>query len=359
MATLQDIRNKVRRVTARYTQESLNDAQIDDYINTFYLLEFPENIRNLKLLVPFTFTTTPGVACYDFPYQAGFTDPNGLPSSGYSNIKPPAYCQGYLLRYFQDKTQFYAVWPKRTQIYQIGSGNGTTGPYIGMIPFAPMLRAEQDIYGKVTEANVIISAQQGNKETDGASFVFTATDNPVQRLSGPIGSTVYSPSDTGYLSSNGQNLPNSFINYITGEFQLNTTTEIPNGVPINVQAIPFMGSRPVDFLFYNQQMIVRPVPADVYQIEVQGVMTPVAMIANSDFPQLDEWWQFLALGAAKLVYTDYPDPEGLEYCMKLFQEQLLLAQRRSLVQFSTQRANTLFSTQYKQFGPGYYLPYTN
>ena len=351
MATLQDIRTKVRRVTARYRQDQLTDAQIDNYINTFYLYELPENFRTLNLFVPFVFYTTPNVACYDFPYQPGFTDPNGNPSPGYLNIKTPIFCQGYQLRYFQDKSMFYAVWPKRTQVYQIGVGDGTTGPYAGIMPFTPMIRADQDIFGKVTESNVIISAQQ-------SGYVFLATDSPNQTISGVTG-TPYSPSDTGSLISSGQTLPNSFVNYVTGEYQFETSNPIPSGVPINVQAIPYMPSRPVDVLFFNQQLTFRPIPTDVFQVEIQAMVTPTQLLTSIDKPLLDEWWQYLALGASKLVYTDFPDPEGLQYCLALLQEQMQLVQRRTLVQLSTQRAQTLFSTQYKQQGPGYFLPNIN
>lgn len=353
LSSLQDIRNKVRRVTARYTQESLTDSQIDNYVNTFYLYELPENFRNLKLLVPFNFTTTPNVACYDFPYQEGFTDPNGNSSPGYNNIKPPVFCQGYLLRYFQDRTSFYSIWPKRTQIYQIGTGDGTVGPYTGIIPFAPMLRADQDIYGNVTEPNVIFSAQN---ITDN-NFILTATDSPQQVINGPIG-TAYAPSDVGDLVGN-LLVEGSNVNYITGQFSFTTTVPIPSGIPINVQAIPYMPSRPVDVLFYNQQLTFRPVPTDVFQVEIQAMMLPTQLLSSIATPQLNEWWQYLALGASKLVYTDFPDPEGLEYCLKLLQEQMQLVQRRTLVQLSTQRAQTIFSTPYKQVGAGYYLPYTN
>lgn len=345
MPTLQDIRDKVRKVTARYNQEQLTDDQIDTYINTFYMYELPENFRTLKLLVPFVFTTIPNQACYDFPYQEGFTDPNGKISPGYLNVKPPVYCQGYRLRYFQDKDMFYGTWPKRSSTQLVATGDGDSF-YEGTIPFFPMLRGELDIFGNVTVSNVIFSIQNSSNLSSEATVI---NDKPVQDSS--LGQLT--------LVQNGVEtiLPDSFVNYLTGEWQLTLPFSVPSTDGIYVQAIPYQPSRPVDVLFYNQQFIFRPVPIAVFQVEFQAMKTPTQMIASSDAPELNEWWQYLALGAAKLVYTDFPDPEGLDYCLKLLQEQMQLVQRRTLVQLSTQRANTIFSTPTRPNYAGYFLPY--
>ena len=43
MADLQTIRTKVRRLTRSLSPAQLTDAQIDEYINTFVLYDFPEH----------------------------------------------------------------------------------------------------------------------------------------------------------------------------------------------------------------------------------------------------------------------------------------------------------------------------
>ena len=40
-STLADIRSKVRRITARPSALQITDAEIDNYINTFYIYDFP------------------------------------------------------------------------------------------------------------------------------------------------------------------------------------------------------------------------------------------------------------------------------------------------------------------------------
>jgi len=78
-------------------------------------------------------------------------------------------------------------------------------------------------------------------------------------------------------------------------------------------------------------------------VEFQISQQPTQLIAAGDAPELDEWYLFLCAGAAKLIYTDFPDPDGMDYLMPIWQEQLQLAQRRTLRQMGTQRASTIFS----------------
>ena len=108
-----------------------------------------------------------------------------------------------------------------------------------------------------------------------------------------------------------------------------------------------MPSRPVDILFYNQQLVLRPVPQQVYQVELQISQQPTQLIVAGAAPELDEWYLLICSLAAKLIYTDFPDPEGMSYLQPILDEQVQWAQRRSLRQMGSQRAQTIFST------PGY------
>jgi hypothetical protein len=333
IVSLSQMINTIRRMTARYTQTQMTDDQIKTYINLFYTLHFPEQFKNLKLTKPFVFLTTPNVDTYDFVYQNNLTtDPAGNPIPGNVQISPPVYCQGYILRYYQDKQTFYNRWPKLTVNQQIGTGSGSIGTtYSGTIPSTPFLRAQLDIQGNVTEALVIISAYDSSGGTD-SGFTFSATDVP------------QTGTDLGDLVDD-QNNVISFVNYITGAYQftLNGTESIPATATIYASVVPYQSSRPTDILFYNQQIVLRPVPQQVYQVEYQISQMPTELIENNDAPELDEWYLFICAGAAKLIYTDFPDPEGMQYLEPIWQEQLQISQRRTLRQLSSQRAQTIFS----------------
>ncbi|MEK7111961.1 MAG: hypothetical protein AAB875_01410, partial [Patescibacteria group bacterium] len=135
--TLSDMRGTTRRMTARYTEQQMTTAQIDRYINLAYTIHFPEQFKNSKLTKPYTFMTVPNVDTYDFPYQSGFTNQAGDPTPGNITISPPVYCQGYILRYSQDKTTFYNRWPNLSVNQQINVGKNNLGPYLGTIPSTP------------------------------------------------------------------------------------------------------------------------------------------------------------------------------------------------------------------------------
>lgn len=336
LVSLAQMKNTVRRMTARYTTAQMPDSQVEYYLNLAYTLHFPEQFKNLKLTKPYVFLTQPNVDTYDFVYEAGLvTDPAGNPVPGNIQITPPVYCQGYILRYFQDKTTFYNRWPKLTVNQQIGTGNNTSGPYTGYIPTGtPFLRAQQDIFGNVTEAAVIISAYDSSGGTN-SGFSFSCSDDPNPN------------SDVGDLVDTAGNVI-GFVNYITGQYsftlnQIPTPEVIPSTANIYASVIPYQSSRPTDVIFYNQQITFRPVPQQVYQVEFQISQQPTQLIAQGQAPELDEWYLFICAIAAKLIYTDFPDPEGEMQLKPIYDEQLLIAQRRSLRQMGSQRAQTIFS----------------
>jgi hypothetical protein len=331
LVSLEQMENTVRRMTARYTEQQMTTSQIDTYINLAYTLQFPEQFKNLKLTKSYVFTTVPNVDTYDFIYEDAPTNPEtGFQSSaspGNIQITPPAYCQGYMLRYYQDKSTFYNRWPKLSVNQQISTGTGVVaGVYTGIIPSTPFLRAQLDIFGNVTEASVIISG------FDDTGFNFTLSDIPSP------GSNVGQLVDT-------TNFPVGLVNYLTGAYSFSFT--VPSGAQIFASVVPYQSSRPTDVIFYNQQLTFRPVPQQVYQVEFQISQQPTQLIEQRSAPELDEWYLFICALAAELIYTDFPDPEGMSYLKPILDQQRLIAQRRTLRQMGSQRVQTIFSS------PGY------
>jgi hypothetical protein len=245
---------------------------------------------------------------------------------GNIQITPPVYCQGYILRYFQDKTTFYNRWPNLSvnQIINVGTGIATT--YTGIINPFPFYRAQLDLFGRVTEAAVIISS------FDNTGFNYTLTDVPQP------------DSNTGNLVDMENNVVGT-VNYLTGAYSFTpaNATVINADAEIYAAVVPYQASRPTDVLFYNQQIIFRPCPLQVYQVEFQISQQPTQLIAANQAPELDEWYLFICAIAAKLIYTDFPDEQGMANLMPIYQEQMQIAQRRTLRQLGSQRAATIFS----------------
>jgi hypothetical protein len=63
-STLQTIRNKVRLLTRNPTEQQMTNAQLDQYINTFIMYNFPQQLRLYNLRKTFTFYTQPNVDVY-------------------------------------------------------------------------------------------------------------------------------------------------------------------------------------------------------------------------------------------------------------------------------------------------------
>lgn len=334
LVDLQLMEDTVRRMTARYTPQQMTKNQIYKYINLAYTLHLPLEFKNSKLTKPYTFLTVPNVDTYPFPYQNDLLP--GVP--GNIEIEPPVFCQGYNLLYYQDKTNFYNRWPKLSSNQIVGTANGETNfQYTGTITSFPFLRAQLDIFGDVTEANVIISC------FDDSGFNFSLTDVPQDDLN--IGNLV-----------DKDGVSRGTVNYLNGNYQFTAT--LPENATIYASAIPYQPARPIEVLFYNQQIVLRPVPAEIYQMEFQISQQPVQLIAANDMPELEEWYLLICAIAAKLIYADFPDPEGLAILMPTYDEQLLKAQRRSLRQMKSQRAQTIFSTNIRNItGFPYGYPY--
>ncbi len=314
MTTLGNIRAKIRKVTARPSADQITDAEIDAYINTYYVLDLPETLRLLDLKDNYNFTTVPNVDTYNFP------------RNDYLSVNPPAYIAGYQMVWMQDQETFFRVWPKLQSRIVVSSGNGTAGPYVFTMAPNPILRSYVDptVPGN-NISNILISASTGSSTT------VIAQDNGSGGFLAPSVGT---------------------IDYISGAVTVTFSAPVPAGAQIIAQITPYASSRPTTCLFFKDKFIMRPVPDIAYQVTVECYRTPSALLAVNSTPELNEWWQLLAYGAALKIFTDNADFDQYANFRPIYEEQLLLCQRRTLKQYQNQRAATIYS----QPGP---VPYPN
>lgn len=311
--TLADIRLKVRRITARSSATQITDNEIDNYINTYYLYDMPEALRLLKLKDVLTFYTQPLIEVYPFP------------NDDYISVEGPAYVGGQQIQYFQDNDLFYREWPKINFIQQVSSGNGTAGPYAGQITGTPFLRSVNNFNnpGNVgKDVNVIITAN-------------TASSSAVIALDNGIG---------GFVDPTGVPLIGT-IDYATGLFNVTFLAVVPAGAQINAETIPFVASLPRSMLFYQNQFFMRPVPDKAYVVQINAFRFPTQLVNAADTPELKQWWQLLAYGAALKILEDNADFDNVTRFREYYQEQLLYVQRKTIKQLTNQRSSTIYSNQ--------------
>lgn len=344
--TLQDIITKVRKITARPSATQISDAEITAYINTFYVFDMPEHLKMESLRVNYEFTTTANIAVYD------------LPTDVYLTAMPPVYIGGYQSYMTQSRENFFRINPNlnflQQQIYTGDGTNGSGGTYTGQVltalPVMPGFKPNppgaysssvvQDIAAKFLNWNVIVSALGTPDPISGISPSITLVDDGQGNL--------FAPTDTSTLPANARGT----INYITGALSItNFTAVIPVGNLINIQYIPYVASRPQSVVFFQDQFIVYPVPDQAYTVSFEAYRYPFTLSDPTLPPQLKEWWQMLAYGAADKIFTDFGNLDDQARFRPFLDEQMRLCLRRTIVQQTSERSATIYTeqTQFPQY----------
>jgi len=355
---LSRIRYTIRKLTGQFDIAQLPDTSpvpgavsvtnppgIDDYINDFYLYDMPEHFRSLKLKRFFTFTSVPNCGTYSLPqyiYQ----------------VEPPIYVDNYQFAWYQSPDIFYRIWPELNFIDRnLFEPDGFTTSFTFTLTQTP-----------VQQGTVVIGLQpniDGNPSP--ALETFTDQDQPIP-LDLPVQQFFVNPGTlTGNQGGTGT------VDYLTGAVTLNYATAPPNGTNSSCHYHPYVASRPRDIMFFQQQLFLRPIPNDTYSVKMLAYYTPTVVLnaatnsggvpvfntttneiqgfdgnsappfGLSDLPQFNEWWQMIAYGAAIKILIQEGDYEEANQLKPIFEEQKLLAQRRTLKQLSNQRIQTPYA----------------
>jgi len=144
------------------------------------------------------------------------------------------------------------------------------------------------------------------------------------------------------------------INYLTGVVTLTFIANVAASAPINAHYFSYKPSRPQTVCFFQDQIEMFPCPDQAYTVSFECYQYPTAFLssASTSSPQVKEWWQLLAYLAADKLFTDNGDFENAQKFRSLLDEQMRLCNRRTIVQQSTERTPTMYSTQ--QIGVGLY-----
>ena len=327
MTTLDRIRTKVRRLTGSPSANQLTDTEIDLYVNDFYQLDFPEHLRLRELHTNFTLFLQPNVNLYAWDRNL------------FINVEQPIYINGQLARFTESQTEFYMWWPKNQINSNAATGDGVSVSYSFVLPNVPILRGQFSV----------------------SAILLDGTQQTIQDRSGAIG-------DTAALGTGG-----GTINYITGACTAVFSQAVQDGTNIVVNYSSYTSGWPTTVLLYNNPesnpsspqfdvpgsvypknfsfIDVRPVPNTAYSMEMQVWFRPTPLTAPSDSPLLNEWWQLLAVGAAKKVLEDRLDMDTVEKLLPLYQEQMGICMNRTAVENAQARASTIYSEMWNTAGP--------
>lgn len=356
-STLQAIENKVRRLTRSPSTAQLSNADLEQYINTFVVYDFPEHLRTFNLHKNFTFYTNPYQDVYPTD-KASFGDPVTNPTivtnplynfqNNYLTVNPPAYIAGYQSMWSQSQQQFFGMYPKVSSIAFTGqSGDGVTVAFTGVINTAQVIipnNFNQNI--ALLQRNVLFSTLDANR--NGLAMVDVpvidaSTGNPT------TDGNLYDPASAAYQAALATPptavIAANTINYATGVYTVTFAAAPGADEPINSQTVAQNLGLPQSILYYANQFVVRPVPDQPYAVTFEVAQRPTELLATDQSPELEEYWQLIALGASIKIFQDRMDMDSVQLVMPEFRNQMNLCNRRTLVQLSNQRTATIYTEQ--------------
>lgn len=326
IATLADIITKVRRLTGSGNSLQLTDAMIKDYINSFYLYDFPAQFRSLKLKDQYIFVTTQGIDTYAFD------------SEKYTTVEMPCYCANAQIQLYNDPWSFYQTWYNWQQLENFATGNNTVGPYTGTLQSTPLLRSVNNVSTNINFPasriqNILITANTATGTiniTDNGSGVLNEIDMNGTITTASVGT----------------------INYQTGAITVTFSSSIPNPNAIQAQYNPQVLGFPQSIMFFQNQFVLRPVPSQGFTVQLVAYRQPTQALEDAandtGTPELLEWWETIAFGAAKKVYEDRLDMDGVAMMDKSLKERYELNYTRTYAQLGKQRVGTIFAGQLSQ-----------
>lgn len=351
-STLSAIEIKVRRLTRSPSEAQLTTSDLENYINTFVVYDFPEHLRMFNLRTVFRFWCNPFQDAYITDATLPQTNPLYNFQNQYISIDEPLYIAGYQSLYSQSRQQFYGIYPNVNSIQSIGfAGDGATQTFTGVITQSvqqnlinPNLQNQSSTLIQNEVLFDSIDSNGNGLSLIDVPIVDTATGNNT------VNGNLYVPG-TEPTARPTVITPNNTINYVTGAFTITFPVAPGSGVPINSQTIPTIVGIPQAMLYYDNTIFLRPVPDQPYQINFEAYIRPTALLQSNQSPQLEEWWQYIAYGAAKKIFEDRMDTESVAQIMPEFKMQERLCLRRTIVQNTTQRVATIYTEN--TAGPGF------
>lgn len=354
-STLVAIQQKVRRLTRSPSVNLLSDGDLNQYINTFVLYDFPEHLRLFNLRTTFTFYTQPYVDAYptnltDISDQSIIYPLNNFDNL-YLTIHPPVYIAGYQALYLESREQFFGIYPKLNFINSIGvTGDGTTTSFSGVIN-----TQQAQTQSGLQQTTVLLQNQVLFSSIDSNFNGLALVDYPLfvpegEPSIGALGLPGQVPAD---LNDSGY----GEIDYITGEFSINFPEAPGAGEQINYQVVPVQPALPQTMCYYDSTIFLRPVPDQSYRVQMEVYARPTELLASNQSPQLEEWWQLIAYGASIKVLQDRMDLDTVNLIMPEFNKQMNLVQRRTIVEYTSQRASTIYTQDNGaagSYGPGWW-----
>jgi hypothetical protein len=355
--TLGFIIQKVRRLTASASESALSTSDITDAINRFYSQDFPYAIKIDQQRSVYKFLTIPNVDRYP-------VDVNNL-----QGFRAPVYFEGRQGNLFKNRDQLFNLYPRNPTQFQPIAGDGVTTNFTFLLfgnninPFPQpnfgILSTQLVIGGIDINGNPIRIIDDGGGVVNGFGIGSNTTQGQLLYIQqNNVGNNVYLDPIT-----NAQNpaipvlspipIPSppvtltpqycGTVNYVTTQITINFPVAPAPGTMINVWAATYQPGRPYNLLFWNNEITIRPVPDNVYLVEVETYQTPCQFMNTTDSPILNQWGQYISYGVACEILRERQDVEGVQNLLEGFARQESLVLERQSIEEIGQPNYTLFN----------------
>lgn len=337
------MRKLIRRLTVSSSESALSTVDIDTEINNFITQDFPNAIKTDQMRSVYSFFAEPYRDRYplDVNYMQAF--------------RASLYVDGVLGNFYKDRTQFYNVYPRFPTQFKPIAGDGVTTVFTFTIP-GPFLSKEV-VLGGIDAAGNAISIND-----DGFGNLLLQVPNPQVTVppytdSNPVNTNTPIPGmhnqNTGNPGLNWvgtQTTPYTdaigTVDYVTGVFNINFPVAPASGTQITLWVVQYQTGRPYSMLFWNNEVIIRPIPKIIHKIEIETFLTPVQFLESTNVPIMNQWCKYIAYGVAREILRQRQDFDGVTALEEGFlRQEGLVLERQSVEEIFQPNIQLFNSTQ--------------
>jgi hypothetical protein len=241
-------------------------------------------------------------------YTLPYVDRYPIDSNQYQSFRDPVFVDGIRATYFKDRGAFYACWPNVRTYLQPAIGDGVTTSFSFSVAATPIVRTTFMASVPDTTGFQLICADDGGGQSVQGNLLQVFRDS-VGNMTPPFPPT--SPLPDSPLPVPPYSNQVGTVNYATGAVSIQWPPATPPaaGEPIRVNFFAPSFGRPSAVLYWNNEIIIRPVPKFSHKITLEAYQTPIQFLSTADVPFLNNFKRYISLGASLNLLARFGDTQ--------------------------------------------------
>ena len=361
--TLAEIRsngiNGIRELTGKKSTSNPTNPELTTAVNDFYRNRFPHEVKPEELKSTFTqatsgtdtgqYAVSSDVAILEEPASINGVPLGGTFNSGFNfnNAGSGGSGSGF---FYQDRTTFFAKYPSEKTtgvaftLTAAGLSIGTSAT-TAVKNAAFSYRIKPHSYSKVT-AETALSGDTVPQSKYAAWRLQIEADGTIAIQAADNNATGYDTAAQAVQDIPAESTEAAAMGFVTA---INTAgTFVPGTTSLSAATVTatftdgFNTIRgvPEALLLDGQVLYARPIPNDVFIIEMQQFAKPTALSSDSDKVTVPEWGPVVAFGTAAEILIGSGDEERKAEIARGYQFYKNLLDRKVAMQLSTNQSTT-------------------